>query len=48
MSATAERTRVEPPPTGERFSDVEYLVYALVQSFKTFLSLAGKRWPHVR
>jgi len=48
VSTTTDRARVEPPPTGDRLSDVEYLVYALVQSFKTFLSLAGKRWPHVR
>ena len=31
-----------------RLSDTEYLVHALIQSFKLFLSLAAKRWPELR
>jgi hypothetical protein len=49
------RTEVRDRPTAptdvpkpERMNDTEYLVFALTQSFKLFLSMAAKRWPHVR
>jgi len=32
----------------DRLPDTEYVVYALVQAFKTFISIAAKRWPDIR
>jgi len=54
VSATAERTRGETTHArgdsraADQLADAPFLAYALIQAFKLFISLAGKRWPELR
>jgi len=45
---TPIRQRADAPRGPDHLPDTEFVVYALVQAFKTFISLAAKRWPHIR
>ncbi len=31
----------------DTLEDVPFLAYALVQSFKLFIALVGRKWPHI-
>jgi len=45
---TPIRPRSEVVGTKDHLQDTEFLVYALVQAFKTLLAIASKRRPNIR
>ena len=54
MSVPGERTQPDTvhvrgdSRAADQLADVPFLAYALIQAFKLFISLAGKRWPELR
>ena len=54
MNATGERSRPDTAHVrgdsraADQLADAPFLAYALIQAFKLFISLAGKRWPELR
>jgi len=54
VSVPGERTRPDTvhvrgdSRAADQLADVPFLAYALIQAFKLFISLAGKRWPELR
>lgn len=47
MSASCQDRPRSHAHAAETLADVPFLVYAVVQAIKLFLSLVGKRWPHL-